>query len=103
MYADLLQALEVALLRRNPGIAPALTPGRPPDSIKQQLKRGGITGRVDPIVELYSWHNGATGAAAKQVHNLGFAPPTISEPSQAGIDYLRSLGHKIDANFKVYG
>src|SRR5690242_16620709 len=103
MYAELLQTLETALVRRNPGIAAAFKPGLPPDSIRQQLKRAGTTGNVDPIVELYSWHDGANGPASKAVHQLGFAPPTVSDPPMKNIEFLRSLGHKIDANFKVYG
>ena len=103
MHTELFAELKAALMRRNPGIEPLLQPGLPADSIRKQLKRVGVKGNVDPIVELYSWHNGMRGQAAKQVYNLGFAPPTVTAPLAANVEFLRSLGHKVDPNLKVYG
>jgi hypothetical protein len=103
MYTDLLERLEAVVVRRNPGIAPAILPGLPAESIRKQLKRVGITGQVDPIVELYSWHDGMTGNVPKQAQNLGFAPPTIHGPDPKAMDYLESLGNQVDRNVKIYG
>src|SRR5262245_13402111 len=103
MYTDLFETLEAAIIRRNPGIAAAIQPGLPAESIRKQLKRVGILGQVDPIVELYSWHDGMTGRAPEQARNLGFAPPTIHGPDPKAMDYLESLGHQVDRNIKIYG
>jgi len=105
MYADLLQRLELGLVRRNPGIAPKLQPGLPPDSIKQQLKRAGIKkGNVDPIVALYAWHDGYQNVGNEsEAGRLGFAPPTVSPVPQAHIEHLLNCGLKVDPNSKIYG
>ena len=55
---ELVQKLEIAVLRRNPLLAKKLQPGLPVGKIKKDLKRSGIEGAIDPIVELYSWRNG---------------------------------------------
>ncbi|MDB5292525.1 MAG: hypothetical protein JWL69_3766 [Phycisphaerales bacterium] len=89
-------------MRRNPGIAPHLQPGLPPDTIKQQLKRAGIKGRIDPIVQLYSWHNGSK-FLKEDASRLGFAPPSITSLPQATIEFLQGLGQKVDPNKKIYG
>jgi hypothetical protein len=103
MYTDSLERLEAAIIRRNPGIAPAIQPGLPAETVRKQLKRVGMVGQVDPIVELYSWHDGMTGSAPKQAQNLGFAPRTIHGPDLKAMDYLESLGHQVDRNAKIYG
>jgi hypothetical protein len=111
MYAELLRKLEAALLRRNPGMAAHLQPGLPPDTIKPQLKKAGIKGNVDPLIELYSWHNGSRFTEADYAppprepgaYQLGFAPPTISAVPQVNIACLRSVGVEIDPDRKVYG
>jgi hypothetical protein len=103
MYTDLFEKLEAAIIRRNPGIATAIQPGLPAESIRKQLKRVGIVGEIGSIVELYSWHDGMAGSAPKQAQDLGFAPPTIHGPDPKAVEYLQSLGHQVDLNAKIYG
>jgi hypothetical protein len=103
MYNELLERLQTALLRRNPGIASALQPGRPADTIRQELKRAHVKGNIEPIVELYSWHDGARFMKENDAYRLGFAPPTVTSLPRERIEQAQQLGYKIDPNAKVYG
>jgi hypothetical protein len=99
---ELIQQLEAAVLRRNPGIAAAFQPGLPPEQIRKDLKRAGIRGDVEPLVELYCWRNGAKSFKESEAYEQGFAPPVISTLDQAHIDFMRGLGHKFDPHKRLY-
>lgn len=83
---ELIQKLEVAVLRRNPSLAESLQPGLPLEKISAELKRAGIRGGTEPIIELYSWRNGATlqgtSDSFKIGLELGFVPPRTVELSE---------------------
>jgi len=102
MMIELLRELEAALLKRNPGIAPALLPGVPADEIRTQLKRLGIKGNIEPIVQLYGWHNGAVVGKECEARRLGIAPPVVSDIPEKTLEFMRGLGHKIDGPVKCY-
>lgn len=99
---DLLQQLGAAVLRRNPGVATALQAPLDADHIRRELKRVGIKEHVEPIVTLYTWHNGAKFYRESESFDLGFAPPVVSYLPKAHIEFLEGLGHKVDPNRKLY-
>jgi hypothetical protein len=99
---ELFDELEAAVLKRNPGIATAMLPGLPEDEIRAQLKRVGMKQNIEPIVQLYGWHNGAVVGKENEAARLGIAPPVITEAPQKNIEFLRGLGYKIDGPTKRY-
>jgi hypothetical protein len=74
---ELVQKLEIAVLRRNPLLAKKLQPGLPVGKIKKDLKRSGIEGAIDPIVELYSWRNGTALDMDLSSSKIGFVPESV--------------------------
>jgi hypothetical protein len=94
---DLIQKLEMAILKRNPKLGERLQPGLAAEKIKQSLKRAGIAGAIDPIVELYSWRNGTNlqGFGAEAV-KAGFVPPIEVQLSDSIKQQMRRLGLKGD-------
>jgi hypothetical protein len=99
---ELFDELEAAVLKRNPGIAAAMLPGLPTDEIRAQLKRVGMKQNIEPIVQLYGWHNGAVVGKENEAARLGIAPPVVTEAPQKNIEFLRGLGYKIDGPTKRY-
>jgi hypothetical protein len=81
------------------GFAPFLQPGLDPAAVATQLKSAGYRGNIEPILELYAWHDGTSPGAPKAVDRLGFAPPTVSDPPAANLEFMRSRGHKVPAAF----
>lgn len=83
---ELIQKLEVAVLRRNPALAGNLQTGLSAEKIKKDLKRAGVEGAIGPIIELYSWKNGSVlrGNSAEFRAGLeaGFTPPTVVQLSE---------------------
>jgi hypothetical protein len=102
MYSELLERLHAAVIRRNPGVASAFQPGLPADTIRQELKRAHVKGNIEPIVELYSWHDGARFAKEDEAYRLGFAPPIVTSLPRERIEQAQQLGYKIDSNAKIY-
>lgn len=110
MPSDLIQKLEAAVLRRNPALAQSLQPGLPVETIKKDLKRADITGAIEPILELYSWHNGTILHGESEAFNAGlkagFVPPLISSPSDSHKAEMERVckmaGAPFDPNFKIY-
>ena len=98
---ELLARLEAALSARNPTLIPTFQPPLDPNKIRKDLKRVGIVGAVEPIVQMYTWHNG-TKFVTDTARNLGFAPPVVSELPQAHKDFLAGLGKKVDPNHRIY-
>lgn len=74
---ELIQKLEAAVLRRNPLLAEKLQPGLPVDQIRKDLKRAGIEGAIDPIVQLYSWRNGTVLDMDLASSKTGFVPEVV--------------------------
>jgi hypothetical protein len=106
----LLQKLEAAVLRRNPGMANALNPGVKETKIRKDLNRAGFDGLIDPLVDLYSWHDGCQlhgqTPEAKVTLRDGFAPPIISQPTEAYLAELRRICEMarkpFDPNTRIY-
>ena len=106
----LIQKLESAVLRRNPPLAQSLQPGLPAEKIRKELKRAGIEGAIEPLVELYSWRNGTVlhgeSAAFKAGLRAGFAPTVISSPSESYKAELERIckmaGRPFDPDVKIY-
>jgi len=55
---ETLAELERACVSRNPLLADRLRPGLPPAKIRSKLKRMGVSGEIEVVVDLYAWHNG---------------------------------------------
>jgi hypothetical protein len=106
----LLEKLEVALLRRNPGMATALHPGAKETKIRKDLKRAGFEGLIDPLVELYCWHDGCQlhgqTPEAQVTLREGFTPPVVSQPSEGHLAELKRICEMarkpFDPNTKIY-
>jgi hypothetical protein len=100
---DLIEKLEMAILKRNPKLAERLQPGLGVEKIKKDLKRAGIAGAIDPIIELYSWHDGTNlqGSGAEAV-KPGFVPPVEVQLSDSIKQQMRSLGIKRDTASVAY-
>jgi hypothetical protein len=94
---DLIQNLEIAVLKRNPGLAQRLQPGLAVENIKKELKRAGIGGSIDPLLEFYSWRNGTNlqGSGAEAVKS-GFVPPIQVKLDDFAVQQLQSMGIKRD-------
>lgn len=58
MNSALLVQLENAIRRRRPSLAARLMPGLPETKIREALSNAGITGAVEPLIDLYSWRDG---------------------------------------------
>ena len=58
MSRELLQKLAEALRQRGSALPACLAPGLPEKRIRSRLARAGIVGAVEPIVELFAWHDG---------------------------------------------
>jgi hypothetical protein len=59
MKSDLLLRFERALKTRNPVLHDRLQRGLAEDRIRTMLEKAGVTGNVQPILEIYSWKNGS--------------------------------------------
>jgi hypothetical protein len=96
MYDQLLQKLEAALAKRNPLLVQhRLEPGLPPAQISKSLTRAGVVGDIEPLVELYAWHNGSELHGEPENGLLdGFAPPKISPLSEGQKAFLAQYGIK---------
>ena len=99
---QLLHRLKTAVVRRNPSIAPAMTPPRTLDDVRAALKRVGINGNLKAVVELYSWHDGAFPKQDSEAEHLGIAPPVVIQLPKSQIEFLEGLGVKVDPSKKVY-
>jgi len=77
MNPALLQKLEQAIKARSPLLADLLKPGLPESKIRTALKRAGVTGEVQPVVDFYSWKNGTNLAAEATLEMTGFFPGAI--------------------------
>lgn len=73
--SELLRRLETAVLNRNPALAGYFQPGLKVEKIKKQLESAEIEGAIDPIIELYSWKNGAFFRGRSEALELGLVPP----------------------------
>ena len=93
---DLFQALEAALLRRSPAIGPLLEPALTEKQVRSQLKRAGIDGAVDPIIALYTWHNGmrVAGSSVQAGMDAAIVPPRTLPLSQSEVEFLAAVGAK---------
>lgn len=98
----LIQQLEAAVLRRNPPLAERLYPGLPIETIKKELKKAGIAGAIEPILELYSWRNGSDMQGEGLADEAGFTPPIVIPLSESTKQYLRSKGNQREANYRSY-
>lgn len=99
---EFLEQFESALARRNPGAAAALQPPLAEDQIRKDLKRLGIKDRIDPIIALYTWHNGARFIKEDNAYHQGFAPPLVSTLDAKTIEFMQGIGAKFDPNKKIY-
>jgi hypothetical protein len=98
----LLEQLEAAVLRRNPGYSEGLQPPLPPEHIRPALKRVGLKENVDLLIEWYGWHDGTRFRRECDASRLGLAPPVISAPDAKNVAFLESLGHKLNLPQKIY-
>lgn len=99
---ELIQRLEIAILRRNPSLAANLQPGLSVLKIKAALKRKRIEGAVEPILDLYSWRNGTDLQTNLNAVKAGFAPPVEYELSEIEKRALLRQGIKRDTAFRDY-
>lgn len=98
----LIQKLGVAVLRRNPSLGEKFQPGLPIGKIKNDLKRAGVEGEIEPIVELYSWKNGTTLQDSDALR-AGFVPPMVYELSEIEKQVsLNNTGLKRDTESRAY-
>lgn len=102
----LIQKLELAVLRRNPGLAQMLQPGLNLAQIQKELKRGGIEGAVEPIIGLYSWRNGTqlqgNGAVFETAFRGGLVPPRTIPMTESEKEFMRAIGVKRDTHPEHY-
>jgi hypothetical protein len=100
---DLIKKLEAAILHRNPQLTERLLPALPVEKIKKQLDRAGVKGAINPVVELYSWHNG-TNLQGFDVEAIkaGFVPPLQVKLSEEIKRTLLAMGIKRETDFVTY-
>jgi hypothetical protein len=100
----LIHKLEVAVLQRNPALAESLQPGLPVERIKKELKRAGIMAATDPLIELYSWHNGTVlhgySNTFEAGYKAGFIPPAMSQISDLEMIALGSAATALQREVK---
>ena len=99
---ELIQKLEVALLRRNPQLAKSLQSGLPIEKIGKELKRAGIDGAMSTVAELYSWRNGTVLQGNSEALNAGFAPPMVYPLSEMERQTYLQMGVKRETASRVY-
>src|SRR5689334_10964157 len=101
---ELLNDLEAAIARRNPLLVQyRLGPGLKDTRILKDLARAGVGGAIDPIVALYSWHNGCE-LHGEPDNGLvdGFTPPKIVPLSDGQKAFLAQYGVKRDTETISY-
>ncbi len=103
---SLIHKLETAVLHRNPGLAQLLQPGLTAAQIQKELKRGGIQGAIEPIIELYSWRNGTllqgTGAVFDAAFRGALVPPRTIAMTDSEKEFMRAIGVKRDSHPEQY-
>lgn len=95
----LIQKLEIALLSRNPALADRLRPSLPVEKIRKDLKRAGITGSIDPIVQLYAWKDGTNLQGESATVQAAFTPPMevpLSEDIKQALFLIHGVKRETD-------
>ena len=77
MISSSLQKLEHAIKARSVFLADRLNPGLLEPEIRAALKRAGITGAVQPVVDFYLWKNGTILDDETALEKTGFFPDEI--------------------------
>jgi len=102
----LIQKLEAAVFSRNPGLAQLLQPGLKLAQIQKTLRRGGIEGVVEPIIDLYSWRNGTqfqgNGVVFDTAYKGGLVPPRTIPMTDSEKEFMRAIGVKRDTHPEHY-
>jgi hypothetical protein len=96
---ELIQKLEAAVLNRNPLLVEKLRPGLPAEKIKKDLKRAGIEGSIDPIVNLYSWKNGTVLDMDLASLKTGFVPESVYQFTELKRAIVDMNGYKEYARY----
>ena len=99
MIKELLCELEAAIARRNPLLVQhRLRAGLPEAQLRKQLARAGAGGALEPIVALYSWHDGCElhGEPENGLTD-GIVPPTFKPLTDGEKAMLLQYGIKRDS------
>src|SRR5688572_26788569 len=86
--------LESALSARNPLLTQRLRPPLSVPGIQAMLTNAGLGGNLQPVIALYSWHNGTTLDQTLMNSNSGFFPGEIYQMSSLDKALLHLEGHK---------
>src|SRR6478736_5999702 len=100
---ELIQLLEAAVLKRNPALATRLRSGSSPEQIRKDLKRGGVTGAIEPLIAMYSWRDGTNLQGELDTgYALGFTPPTVHRLADWQIELMAQFGKRIETQQVSY-
>ncbi len=84
-------------------LAERLRPGLPVEKIKKDLKRAGITGLIEPILQIYAWRDGTNLQGESAAVKAGFTPPVVVQLSEDIKQALfLTLGIKRETDMEVY-
>lgn len=72
--APSLRRLEQAIVSRNPSLIEQMEPGLSESSIRDALNKAGVTGSIEPIVQLYRWRNGTRLTGREAMAQTSFFP-----------------------------
>lgn len=89
MNTSRFQEVESAVLARNPVLARKLQPGLAESRMQRNLKRAGVEGDVESLIQLYSWRNGTILDRNLASSQTGFFPGDIYQ----FLDLEMALGH----------
>ena len=85
-----LNELEVALVKRNPLLTQKLRPPLSESDICAILKRAKMVGAIEPIIALYTWHNGTIWDDVLMKSKSGFFPGEVYQ----FVDLEKAIGHR---------
>jgi hypothetical protein len=74
---SLFLTLEETITTRNPFLANRLKPGLPEAKIREMLNEGSVIGEIQPIIQIYAWHNGTVVDMETPMERTSFFPSNV--------------------------